>query len=630
MDQYTRENPENKPVKKPYRGWSWKKRLPMAILGGAALPFTLFMGVFETYAGNYDEFRFSFSDFAPWLILICVGAWLLLSGILLTLRGRVFDVTVAIVTSVALMASVQNMFLNVGISSLSGDGLGMTIHPAWMVGNLLIWVAVIVGAVLAVLLVKKRKVLRLCITGVLVVLIGMQLPSLVTLSLTTDVFKPKDQTVDASEVPTEEETRTDDTAGSADYQGGEAGDAATQPAPETDTQAPAVDAGPKVLTTKNLYTVGSEKNIFVFVVDRFDIRYVDEIKASDPDYFEAWEDFVYYEDNITAYSRTYPAIGSMLSGKIHEFERGVGAADYFYDAYQNSPLLQGLKAQDFSINLYTDDYYAYRDAAEFAGYADNISGYTDYTVQNKGGLCMELIALSAYRYSPVIAKPAFSVSTDSFEKFVSYDTEYPMYELNDIEIYAGLEKNGLTVGQHQNHFSFIHLWGIHPPYRIGADGGKNTDGTSLSATLGCLEIVRLYIRELKELGLYEDATIIITGDHPDPISDDVPPDIPRLTALFVKQAGESGRPFRESDAQVGQLNNFIPSILSEAGAPTDGECYWEVPENQNRLRYYHFPVNPTSERGEYWVARFAISGNGRDFSNWSYDGDYSMNGFYYR
>lgn len=627
MDQYTNGVPAPKPAKKPYRGWLWKKRLPMAILGGAALPFTLFVGVFEMYAGNYEEFRFSFSDFAPLLILLCVGATLLLGGILFALRGRVFDVAVAVVTSVAFMASVQNMFLNVGIGSLAGDGLGMTIHPAWMVGNLLIWLAVIAGAVLAVLLVKKRKILRLCITVILVVLMGMQLPSLITLSLTTDVYQPKDQTVDASEVPTEVDTQeASGEATEGQTQGGEA----VAPAPETETQASVADAGPKVLTTKNLYTVGSEKNIFVFVVDRFDVRYVDEIKESHPDYFEAWEDFVYYEDNITAYSRTYPAIGSMLSGKVNDFEKGVGAADYFYDAYQNSPLLNGLKEKDFSINLYTDDYYAYRDASEFEGLADNISGYTDYTVENKGGLCMELIALSAYRYSPVIAKPAFNVSTDSFEKFVSYDTEYPMYELNDIEVYAGLKEGGLTVGRHENHFSFIHLWGIHPPYRIGADGGKNTDGTSLSATLGCLEIVRLYISELKELGLYDNATIIITGDHPDPISDDVPPDIPRLTALFVKQAGESGRPFSESDAQVGQLNNFIPSILSEAGVSTEGECYWEVPENENRLRYYHFPVNPTATRGEYWVARFAVRGNGRDFANWSYDGDYSMNGFYYR
>lgn len=625
MEQYNQEKATSPKPKKPYKGWSLKKRWPMALLGGFALPFTLFMGVFETYAGNYDEFRFSFSDFAPFLILICAGAALLLCGLLLVLRGRAFDVAVAVVLSLSFMASVQNMFLNVGISSLTGDGLGMTIHPAWMIGNLLIWIAVTVGGVLAVLLVKKRKPLRLAITVILVVLVGMQMPSLVTLSLTTDVYVPKDQTVEVSQLETqgETDTHTNDTPDTGHVQGG---DADTQTESETQA-APVIDAGPKVLTTKNLYTVGAEKNVIVFCIDRFDIRYVDEVKAAHPDYFEAWEDFVYYEDNITAYSRTYPAIASMLTGKINEFKKGVGAAEYFYDGYQNSPLFKGLKAQDFSINVYTDDYYAYRDAAEMVGFVDNISGFTDYTVKNKTGLCVDLLKLSAYRYSPVVLKPALGISTDAFEQYVSYDTEYPMYELRDDQVYAGLQENGLTVGAHDNHFAFIHLWGIHPPYRLGEDK------TSLGATLGCLELVRLYVEELKALGLYENATIIITGDHPDPISDDVPPDMPRLTALFVKQAGKSGEPFRESDAQVGQLNNFIPSILSEAGASVDaalGECYWDVPEDENRTRYYHFPVNPTSERGEYWVARFVISGNGRDFSNWTYDGDYSMNGFYYR
>lgn len=591
--------PQNPKKKRPYKGWSLKRRWPMAVLCGVTLPLTIFMGVFEVYAGNYDEFRFSFSDFAPFLILICFGVAIVLSGMMLALRGRVFDVAMAVMLSLSFLASVQNMFLNVGISSLAGDGLGMSIDPVWSVFNLLIWVVVIAAAVLAVFMVKKRKILRLSATVILVVLVGMQIPTFISLSLTTDVFVPKDNTI-----------KVEEESGNSGFE----------------------DDMTSVLTTKNLYTVGSEKNIFVFLVDRFDVRYVDEIMASDPDYFDAWEDFTYYEDNITTYSRTYPAIGSILSGQLQPFSKGLTAEEYFEDAYQNSPLFKGLKKEKFSINIYTDDYYAYRDATEFEGFADNISGFKSYTVQNIGGLLADLVSLSAYRYVPVALKSNLSISTDKFEEYVAYETEYPMYELRDHEIYAGLQENGLTVGNHKNHFSFIHLWGIHPPYRIDADGGKSTSNTSLGATLGCLEIVRAYMAELKELGLYEDATIVITGDHPDPISDDVLPDMPRLTALFVKRAGDSGQPFRTSSAQVSQ-SNLIPSLLSSAGADFDkdlGRPYWDIAEGEDVTRHYYFTVNPTSERGEYWYAEFAITGDGRKFENWSVEGTYSMNGFYYR
>lgn len=607
-----------------YAGWSLRQRLPLAILGGLALPFTIFVGVFEIYAQNLTEFKFVWGDFAPLLILICVGAALVLGGILLALRGRVFDVAFALLFSVAFMACVQSLFLNFGINSLSGDGLGMTVNPVWAVFNLIIWLLMIAGAVVAVLLLRQRDLVRTVSLVALVVLIGMQIPSLITVALTTDVFAPKDTAqemmgesetgAEASSEPSSEETQ--DTAGS-DVGDGE--DETTDP-----------DA-PLVLTTENLYTVGSEKNVIVFLVDRFDIRYVDEIKAHDPTFLEQFEDFVYYEDNITTYSRTYPAVGSILSGMENKFEKGVSAADYFQNAYQNSPLLNELRNADYSINIYTDDYYAYRDAREFLGFADNISGIKDYAVKNVGGLCADMLRLSAYRYVPVAAKSVFDVSTDAFEQYVVYETEYPMYNLNDAEIYAALDEDGLTVGEHKNSFAFIHLWGIHPPYRIDADGGSSKSQTSLGATLGCMNLVLRYIEELKALGLYEDATIIITGDHPDPISDDVPPDQPRLTALFVKRAGDSGKPFSESRAQVSQ-QNLIPSILESTGVDVNrdfGTSYWEVPEGEDQVRHYNFIVN-SQPAGKEYIVRYVISGDGRDFSNWEIEDEFSLNGWFYR
>ncbi len=604
------------PKKKAYKGWSLKRRWPMAVLGGVVLPFTLFMGAFEWYAGGYDMFRFSLSDFAPVLAIWGLLVALLLTGILLLLRGRAFDVTLAVLASVALMANVQK-WINVN-TSLVGDDVGVPVSPVWKVINLILWIMVIVGCVLAVLLVKKRKWLRYTVTLVLVVMMGMQIPNFIVLSVTTDVYKPKDMTVDAAEMSTQNQTSVDASS--------ETSSAEQDPSEEDDR--------PKVLTVKNLYTVGSEKNVVVFLIDRYDIRYVDEVKEHDPDYFDAWEDFVYYEDNITAFSRTYPAVGSMLSGKNHDFKAGVSAADYFYDAYQNSPLLQGLKEADFSINIYTDEYYAYRDAREFLGYADNISGVHNYTVQERESLCVDMLGLAVYSCVPEMAKMAFSaLSTDRFEKYVKYDTgDDDEYALRDADIYAGLVENGLTVGEHENHFAFVHLSGIHSPYKIDADGGPSKSKTSLGATLGCMKLVRAYIDELKRLGLYEDTTIIITGDHPDPISDDVLPDKPRLTALFVKRAGVSGQPFTESQAQVGQ-NNLIPSILSAAGVSYDaslGECYWDIPEGEDRVRTYHFLVNPTAARNEFWMARYSITGNGRDFANWHVEDTPSLNGSMYR
>ncbi len=56
--------------------------------------------------------------------------------------------------------------------------------------------------------------------------------------------------------------------------------------------------------------------------------------------------------------------------------------------------------------------------------------------------------------------------------------------------------------------------GSHPPYTIAAKGQYSDARTSAEEqTEGCLRIVSEMLERLKDLGLYEDAAIILTADH---------------------------------------------------------------------------------------------------------------------
>lgn len=65
-----------------------------------------------------------------------------------------------------------------------------------------------------------------------------------------------------------------------------------------------------------------------------------------------------FDDNLSLYSRTYPAIGSMITGVRQEDADGNpfgwDADTYFASAYSTSPFLQELKANGYEIRLYTD------------------------------------------------------------------------------------------------------------------------------------------------------------------------------------------------------------------------------------------------------------------------------------
>lgn len=559
-----------------------KQRWLVSALAALALPVTLFNGVFEIYAGNKAELEFAYMDVMPWIALICLGIAMILLCVLLPLRGKAFDITLSVLLGLSVMGYLQGTFLNVGVNSLAADGVGMQVHPAWEIGNAVLWGGVLTVCILTVLLIRgpeAREWLRLGINFLFILVIGVQVSSFAVNSVVMDVFEPK-----------------------------------TSP-----------EGSRYILTEKNLLEVSSKDNILIFVLDAYDADYMNAVTAEDPDFFEPLDGFTCYHDNLSWYTRTFPAAASMITGVKNDFS--TDASTYFDDAYGNSPFLRDLNQNNYKINLYIDDYYAYRDARTLCGIADNVEEADDgYEVQNVGQLCLHLLGVSAYRYSPIPLKRVFDLSTESFKGFVQYQgSTSPAYHSNDIELYERIRNEGLTVQDEKNTYMFIHLWGCHTPYRMDEHGNATVAGDVEGATKGCMNLIYDYIDELKRLGVYEDATIVITGDHPGRYKDYENVPHPTLTALFFKPKGASGASLAHSHDPVSQ-DMLIPSLAvsAELAVTQDyGRTYWDGGMNE---RSYYFLKN--TGPADYNVVEYTVTGDGRVFNNWRVTDERDI-GFFY-
>ena len=634
-------NPAPQTKKRKYTPWSFKQRLPLALLAAFAFPFTIIIyGVFDIYAGNRAEFDFALTDVWSELLLICAACFVVLAAILLLLRKRAFDIAFAVIFWITIMAYFQGTFLNFGMNALAADGTGIVVENiGLMILNSIIWLVVGVGCILAVTMVKSRDLVQLGAIILLVMVIAMQLMNFTITSLTTDVFKPKSEQTDLVDEDTDsdtEEGESEDNTTSGDKESsGESSTSAPSDSEvvtsssngssssEESTLPPnigEVDLKNLVLTEENLYTVSSKNNIIIFMVDRFDANYAQRMWNEDESFFDGLTGFTYYSDNISLYPRTYPAVASMITGITNDFSGT--ASEYFENAYQNSEFLKLLKNEDYSINIYGDNMYVYRDAKELYGVADNLSLSNGYKIVNKGGLITNLIGLSTYRYVPLAAKQFYTLSSTSFKGYVQYDAVYPKFETNDAEFYSGLLADGLTVREDdKNTYSFICLNGCHSPYNLTADGKYSEEETSLEeATRGTFKIIYEYLDQLRELGLYEDSTIIITGDHANAVSDTKYLDGKRQTAIFFKQSGKNNEPLAYSASQVSQ-DNMIPSIVESEGIETEinfGECYWDIPEGEDRERRY-FLIRSLRDKDDNRadeLVEYKIVGDGGDFENW--------------
>ena len=126
---------------------------------------------------------------------------------------------------------------------------------------------------------------------------------------------------------------------------------------------------------------------------------------------------------------------------------------------------------------------------------------------------------------------------------------------------------------------------------------------------------------MKRLGIYKDATIIITGDHADPKYDYGEIQNAKLTALFVKPSGSgsnngTGEKLNVSSAQVSH-ENLWGTIFKSEGISVSGfkPSVFDVKENENQTRKYLWDYHDHAYT-KYWRCNYTINGSARNLSNW--------------
>ncbi len=391
-----------------------------------------------------------------------------------------------------------------------------------------------------------------------------------------------------------------------------------------------LDPAKAFLTKKGIDSVTKGKNIIIFIIDRFDVSFYEDIIKKTPDYFDDLDGFTYFGDNISLYSRTWPAVPTMISGVDNDFS--LTASEYFNKAYTQSDFLKDLQKNNYKIKIYTQSYYCYREGTPFIGLADNISLSRGYTITSTGELVKNLVKLSAYRYAPNAFKSSIKISTSSFDSIAVRDGTAPQYVADDPDTCGQILKNGLSFDGEGDSYIFLHLNGAHSPYNMDENAERSSDANADGQIRGCFKMIKFYLSQLKELGVYDDATIIITGDHPRSRDDGKLPWQPRLTSLFVKPTGASGA-LKHSTAQVSQ-ENLIPTLVKSAGIKTDndyGKSYFEVPEGQDFVRYHKFQLSPAKGSSDpVKIVTYKVSGKGTDFENWEEYSTLELPGSLYR
>ena len=514
----------------------------------------MLMGCVSLIIENQMDMPFTLASVLPVLFLATAGCFA--AGTLLAslFRGRVYMALISAASAVLVAGYIQGTFLNRGLGELAGDGLFLGEHIPEVVLSIAVWAAAFAVMFLLIGFTRPARPWILAFLPFLLILIqGVGL-----LSLITD--ESKEGAGVFSNVP----------------------------------------AAP--LDVDGMFELASEKNAVILIVDQLDQCRVDAILEEDPHFFDALDGFTMFDDNIAFSSHTFPAITEMLTGKRYDWEQT--RREYYKEAWEGADFLKALASRGVDTRLYLDAENSFAEKGQLEGLAGNLIDVSVF-VNDRIALA-KLLKLSAVRYAPMPVKPRIWMSTYEFHDAVTYEGEGTPYLLDDVAFYGSLVSQGLSTSAYKDSLHIYHLEGSHPPYTMDENIARVGQSTMMEQTRGAMKIVYEFLRQMKGLGLYEDATIIIMADHGAASH-------ARLTepihgALFVKPPGAAGAPLAVSHAPVCPYQ--LPGTVMEGlfgDAEGFGPGYFDIAEDAEATRMH---IN------RWGLQVYEIKGDGRDFDNW--------------
>lgn len=554
---------------------NWKERI------GFTVPIVLlyvFMSIFyfpnELYLSNKDEFPIKYDVF----FITTVGTTLLMfvlccSIILLIRNDAAYSLCNIGLFALSIAGYIQSVFLNGALMSMDGSVQTWTLFARFLNG--LIWI-VLIGGCFGIYFYRK-EIAPKGIRMISIYLFLVQFVSIAFMLISSGVMAKNN-----AELRLNEEGKL---------------------------------------------SVSKNENVILFIVDWFDGQIMDKLIAEDQTFTEPLQDFVYYSNATSRYAYTEQSVPYLLTGI--RYHKDMNAAEYRDMAYEQSDFLQEVNQNGYSIGVYTNTKYVSKSMDKWI-----INDFVQD--RNEGFDYFRLAALnvrtSRYKMMPYVLKAKYWYDTGNFDSIVA-DSRY---NNTDIQLYQEIKKDGLYFeeGDKDKAFRFIHLNGAHEPYTMDEnveeflpDNSLTIEQKMLSQAKGSMKIIYEYLEQMKGLGVYDEAMIVIVADHGQNYLqneeylkklDELGLNKTSNPVLLIKYPGqvyEEG--LKENTAPVSH-DNLITTLANAMGvSPMNSNVAVEkVGEQERIIREFEYGRLP-----DIPYVKYLINGSVKDWNNWSVEND---------
>ena len=366
------------------------------------------------------------------------------------------------------------------------------------------------------------------------------------------------------------------------------------------------------------FTFGSAENIIVLVVDCMGEGICKEVLEKYPELKESLRDFTCFDRMISPLPRTMYAVPAMMTGINFPRKEYRVPADDDHAAYlkqscaSETSLFMALKKKGFR----TEGYPYLITTISYAPEVLDNSIPMDYSRQKKTigkigeMLCHKLCPFFLASWMP------FSDS----QPFLTFEEHAAAHrrECFDQVFYRRLQ-NECRIGETPAVFKYLHLQGAHDGVCLDENLEWVHDGIKYRQLRGSLRNVESLIQRLKELDLYDNATILLVGDHSECY------EIQNIA--FVKRRHEHRNELAFNSIPC-QVSDIAGTVLREYGIQTDLPSLYDSPPiwsdgsvRPEQARYADFQPwracdnSPNDDNAVYCNCRIRVDGDAIVFEN---------------
>ena len=363
------------------------------------------------------------------------------------------------------------------------------------------------------------------------------------------------------------------------------------------------------VSDRNLFSVSEDRNVIILVLDMFDNDYMETIAGDSPELLEELDGFTWFSNTVSVFGATNYSLGSFLSGAPMLNQQPSYAETLNANAESDS-FFPTLVENGWDLEIYTEAKYI----------PDLVAANAENCLIGKGEIinipafCGVMYRMAACSFLPDAVRPFIWLSGTEFDGLYGRKNSDDMaFTIATIPFFRKVQSQSLSL-QSIPCFRLIHLFGAHYPYTMNENlqpiPPSYSDENAIRAAKASLKVTLLYLNKLKELGIYDDALIIVMGDHGYSVDGGL------TNPMLMIHRPEQDEPFAVSRVPASFID-LPKTILSALSLRTDnisGEDLFTLQEGQSRERLY-YQMFDAAPNGQSRLVEYSVApeGNARKY-----------------